>query len=389
VDTIISKTLSIDDAHLTFLKFDLAGRGLDAQLSAALSVCDRAVGLDTIARQTFFLSPDVYPDELTAALDRAYGRPLPVTSFVYQPPAEGHAVSCEMWSFATLSPMKRAAHVSWVETGAATWGFVGGTGAVLGRAGNHSVQSMLSDAQRDLCPAGLEFGQMVRTWYYIGNLLGAAGNGNRYELFNASRNAVYRNQWPNLCLTPASTGIGMSKGEIVFEGLFIKPHQDAVQISWLDNPLQTPPYLYDIRVEQSRKPSFSRAAEVRIGNTTLTFISGTASIRASRVVHPQRVTAQTEATIENMAALIDGETLRDLQQIRVYIKRPEDLNLVRDCCRAHLPDTPCVYLIADVCKPDCLVEIEGVHGCVRATAGPALGSAATDSNHRPQTAGCV
>jgi len=373
VDGILSRTVPIGDADITFLKFDLAKRGLRAELSAALSECDRAIGLENIARQTFFLSHEVAPRELVGVLEGAYGRPTPVTSYVNQSPADGHAVSCELWAFSSQSPLERAPHVTRASTPAATWGFVGGMTAPQSEPLGHGVRRMLNEAQRDLRSAGLEFGQMVRTWYYMGHILGAGERGPRYEQFNASRNEFYRDKWPDLCRTPASTGIGMDAGQVVFEAIVIGPRGDAVEVSWLDNPLQTPPYLYDIRTEQSRKPSFSRAAAVTLADTTLTFLSGTASIRRSVVIHRDDAAAQTEATIENVAALVGGETLCDLQQLRVYVKRPEDVEAVRDCCRAYLPDTPCIYTIADVCKPDCLVEIEGIHVASNMAAATAAG----------------
>ena len=358
---VISRTLPVGDAVITFVTFDLPKHNLRAGLSAALSECDRVVGLENIARQTFFLSDDVDALELAGVVERAYGRPTPVTSYVNQCPADGHAVSCELWAFSTLSPLRRTPHVTWATTSDATWGFVGGMATSRDEPLAGGVERMLKDVQCDLRSGGLEFEQMVRTWYYIGGLLRSGDDGLRYEQFNASRNEFYRDKWPDLCRTPASTGIGMDAGQVVFEGLVVRPHAEAVDVAWLDNPLQTPPYLYDIQTKQNRKPSFSRAAAVRVADTALTFISGTASIRCSEVIHPDDPVAQTEATLENIAALVGGETLRDLQQFRVYIKQREDLNAIRDCCRACLPDAPCVYTIADVCKPDCLVEIEGVH----------------------------
>ena len=55
-----------------------------------------------------------------------------------------------------------------------------------------------------------------------------------------------------------------------------------------------------------------------------------------------------------------GATFEDLMQFRVYVKRPEDVEAVRACCLDRFPDVPHTYLVADICWPECLVEIEGV-----------------------------
>jgi len=361
VELIASRTFSIPDADITLLTFSLPRCRLCAQLAAALAECDRMVGLENVARQAFFISSEVNPAELTSVLEQVYGWPTPVTTYVHQPPAGDHAVSCELWAFSSQAPLQRTPHVSWVSTPSATWGFTGGMTTATGESPHEGTQRMLNGIQHELRHAGLDFAQTVRTWFYIGDILGVGEEGPRYGEFNAARNGFYRDKWPDLCLSPASTGIGTCADHVAFEGLLIKPEADAVQISWLDNSLQTPPFLYNTQPEQSKNPSFSRAAAVRLGDTVLTFISGTASIRCSQVIHRDDAVAQTEATIENIAALVGDDTLHNLQQLRVYIKCQEDVKPVRDYCLAHLPGVPCATLIGDVCVPGCLVEIEGVH----------------------------
>jgi hypothetical protein len=46
--------------------------------------------------------------------------------------------------------------------------------------------------------------------------------------------------------------------------------------------------------------------------------------------------------------------------VRVYIKRQEDYEKVRAVCESRLGELPTIYAIADVCRPDLLVEIEGM-----------------------------
>jgi enamine deaminase RidA (YjgF/YER057c/UK114 family) len=55
-----------------------------------------------------------------------------------------------------------------------------------------------------------------------------------------------------------------------------------------------------------------------------------------------------------------GAALRDLAKIRVYLKDAKDLDKCRKVCEQRLGAVPAVYLVADVCRPELLVEIEGV-----------------------------
>ena len=108
------------------------------------------------------------------------------------------------------------------------------------------------------------------------------------------------------------------------------------------------------------------------GHFVTTLVSGTASIVNQQTVHPGDAARQTEQTIQNIAILIApanfarhglpgaGASLRDLAKLRVYVKRPEDYLVCREVVERMLPGVPVLYLRADVCRPDLLVEIEAV-----------------------------
>jgi hypothetical protein len=52
--------------------------------------------------------------------------------------------------------------------------------------------------------------------------------------------------------------------------------------------------------------------------------------------------------------------MESLGLARVYIKRPEDFPAVRTVCEQRLGELPTIYAIGDVCRPELLVEIEGI-----------------------------
>ena len=44
--------------------------------------------------------------------------------------------------------------------------------------------------------------------------------------------------------------------------------------------------------------------------------------------------------------------------LRVYIKKDEDFNKVKEICRRSYPDVPSVFIKADICRENLLIEIE-------------------------------
>ena len=145
----------------------------------------------------------------------------------------------------------------------------------------------------------------------------------------------------------------------------------------LENPRQIAAHDYDHRYGP-QSPKFSRAMAIVSDGAAVVLVSGTASIIDSESHHVGDVAAQTRETLDNIAALISadnfrrhgqaglGATLDDMAFLRVYVKRKEDYAVVRDACRARLGDVPVVYTVADLCRPELLVEIEGIAFCGRA-----------------------
>ena len=139
----------------------------------------------------------------------------------------------------------------------------------------------------------------------------------------------------------------------------------------LENPRQVAAHDYDHRYGP-QSPKFSRAMAI-VGNAAaVVLVSGTASIIDSESHHVGDVAAQTRETLDNIAALISAENFRrhgqrglgaaldDVASLRVYVKRREDYAVVQNACRARLGDVPAVYTVADLCRPELLVEIEGI-----------------------------
>jgi enamine deaminase RidA (YjgF/YER057c/UK114 family) len=129
--------------------------------------------------------------------------------------------------------------------------------------------------------------------------------------------------------------------------------------------------VYDSRYSR-QSPKFARAMALATGKYVTTWISGTASIVNSETQYPGDIERQTEQTIDNIEKLISadnfhrhgisnaGASLSDLTKMRVYLKRAADLPKCQAICERRFSAVPAIYITADICRPDLLVEIEGV-----------------------------
>jgi chorismate lyase/3-hydroxybenzoate synthase len=127
----------------------------------------------------------------------------------------------------------------------------------------------------------------------------------------------------------------------------------------------------------ARTPVFSRATVLHEPDGMTLFISGTASIVGHQTIHAGDTAAQTRETITNIEALLDEANrvtgseafTLDALACKVYVRHAADLPLIQAELRTVLgPTSRAVYLQAEICRRDLLVEIEAT-AIVPATAG--------------------
>ena len=49
-----------------------------------------------------------------------------------------------------------------------------------------------------------------------------------------------------------------------------------------------------------------------------------------------------------------------IKSLRVYVKYKNDIQEVKNICERYFPNLQILYVVADICRPELLVEIEGV-----------------------------
>lgn len=108
---------------------------------------------------------------------------------------------------------------------------------------------------------------------------------------------------------------------------------------------------------------FERGTKLAFGDRAHYFISGTASIdTAARVVHPGNVERQLDRALTNVDGLLasGGASLDDMTHLIVYLRDAADYERVRSSLFERLPQIPAIFVKAPVCRPEWLVEIEGI-----------------------------
>ena len=207
---------------------------------------------------------------------------------------------------------------------------------------------------------------LLRIWNYLPRINLDGGGMERYRQFNAGRQRAFLEaERPVFEGSPAACALGTPSGPLSIR--FLAGCHAPVAI---ENPRQVSAYRYPSSYGP-RAPTFSRAALADMGNDRLALlISGTASIVGHASVHPGDVAAQTQETLRNLQAVIDSAHTHcsarfDLRQLDavVYVRRAADEAVVRQILMQALGAEAAtlrhaVFLQADICRTDLLMEIE-------------------------------
>jgi len=330
--------------------------------------------------------PDVgLIDECRQIIRDFYGSELPATSYIPQPPCDGNLLAIEALGvgrgmgevqierISEQLVITRHNDIAWVHCA-----------QVVPQGRGAGVYEDAIDAFEQIrslfSSVNVRFDQVIRTWLYLGGIVADEGPTQRYKELNRARTDFYRDI-PFLAdrlpaghaerVYPASTGIGTEGRGIMMSAIALVTERGDIQAVPLENPRQTPAFDY-ADCYSPASPKFSRAMALSCGNYATIFVSGTASITASETQHVGNAAAQTHETLDNIEALISeenlgrhglpglGTSLDGLALVRVYIKRAADYEQTRAACEQRLGEVPTIYAVGDVCRPELLVEIEGI-----------------------------
>lgn len=202
---------------------------------------------------------------------------------------------------------------------------------------------------------------IIRQWNYMEEITGFDGEDQHYQIFNNVRSEFYgRTEWRNGY--PAATGIGMRSGGIVVDLDAVVFTRTACYSKPIDNKLQIAAHAYSEEVlavahKKKTTPKFERAKSMTFDGRSLVYISGTAAIRGEESLVGSGLERQLRITMENVGQLT-GQT--PLRMLRVYLKNESHYEKARQLLEEYRLDIPVLYVLADVCREELLIEIEGV-----------------------------
>ena len=192
----------------------------------------------------------------------------------------------------------------------------------------------------------------MRTWFYVRNI------DINYEGVVKARREMFATEG----LTTdshfvASTGIGGchadSKCSVVLDAYALKGFKPA-QIQYLqakDNFNRTSDY----------GVTFERGTAIHYGDRTHVLISGTASINnKGEVVCSGDVSRQADRMLDNVCALLSEAkaSVSDVASVIIYLRDIADYSNIKAWAEYRLPDVPKVFVLAKVCRPGWLIEME-------------------------------
>lgn len=336
--------LRIINPRLTYIEqvnylLDAYTQLLEEELEGAISVFKRFFLSDAANQTTYLLS--VLGERTTGAL-----------SIVEQPPLDGTKIA--MWVYLQKGVQAQTLSNGLVEIKHGGYRHLW-TAYNFNQASNSEEQTriLLNDYIAQLEEQGCRLADnCIRTWFFVQNV------DVNYMGVVKARNEVFATQ--NLTKNThfiASTGIA---GRHANPKVFVQMDAYAVeglnpeQVHYLYAPTHlNPTYEYGV--------SFERGTYIDYGDRRQVFISGTASINnKGEIVHPGDVCKQTERMWENVETLLkEAEcSFEHVQHLLVYLRDISDYSVVSEMFEKRFPTIPKVYLLAPVCRPGWLVEME-------------------------------
>jgi hypothetical protein len=235
-------------------------------------------------------------------------------------------------------------------------------GFALARAGLE-LEAATADLYRRLFAAtdGLH---LHRIWNYVPHINRLETTLENYHRFCRARSLAFETRLGKdfKSLLPASSAVGASAGPLAVA--FVAGSTPGRHF---ENPRQVPAFNYPPE-HGPRPPSFSRATVADTGEFTQVFISGTAAIRGHATVAPGELEPQLECTLDNLRLISAAAGVRPAlgadgsweRRFKVYLRHPDDLRKVVSRLESEVlrPLDHVVYLHADICRAELVVEIE-------------------------------
>ena len=212
----------------------------------------------------------------------------------------------------------------------------------------------------------IRHGRLAKIWNYFPEINAGDDDAERYRQFSIGRAEAFEEAGIGDGNMPAGTAVGTLAGNLVIIALVtrhdFRPTENPRQMSAYHYPKQYGP----------RSPRFSRGGVLATPDHDLFLVSGTAAIVGHESMHPHETLPQLSETFENLKLVTDAmrqshgaatpPVLDTSSLLRVYLRDPADLDRVAEALSAHFgsDDANTVFLRADICRRELMVEIDGV-----------------------------
>ncbi len=214
---------------------------------------------------------------------------------------------------------------------------------------NKDLEEKTFSAYEDILNT-LENRSLYRCWNFVPKINLETDGTENYKLFNAGRRRAFDKHYGNYSTNKMSvaTGIDILNNDLIV--LFFSGIKNPIHYR---NPEQVSAYDYP-KIYGKLPPSFARAT----GTHNKYFISGTASIKNHRTVNVDDIKGQVKTMIDNVKIMLSQNSGKYQQNGIVYLRRTKDIPLVKGMIKKHFPNFSPVYLEANICRKNLLVEME-------------------------------
>lgn len=322
----------------------LKADGVRGILRAQQEILDASPGFSFALKRYFLSSPEQM-------------RELPpesgAVSYIIQPPLDGSAIA--LWLYLTDIPTLHNGNTTTASEDGRQffWSACRRAGVPHSDIQESDAQTskILEDYESDLLEEGMSIGgNCVRTWFFVSDI------DRNYEGLVRAR----RENFASVGLTPethfiASTGIA---GDSPFPGALVQMDSYAIRGDFRQSYLYAPSHL---NPTHEYGVTFERGVSLSLGSHRQILISGTASIdNRGRVLHKGDVVRQTERMFENVTALLSeaGSGWDDVKMVITYLRNETDRDKVAPLLEDKFKGIPYILVLAPVCRPDWLIEME-------------------------------
>lgn len=321
--------ISVTDPFLTY----------NEQLQRIVNAID---SIDSPVFIRFFLSDTATQ---TAGLKSRVHWNCPV-SIIGQAPLDGTKIAAWVWNNSTAVVCKENGLFRITCADSTQYWYA--SGLAEGNGSFEQSVSLLDDFSNKLESVGLKLeNDCARTWFFVQNI------DVNYKGMVEGRNSVFdRHNLTTDTHFIASTGIegrtADCRNVVMMDGVAFKdqPIRHIYGLSHLNRTSE-----YGVRFERGSIA----------GNHI--FISGTASIdNKGQVVHTGNITLQTSRMLENVEVLLKEahSSMDNICSMLIYLRDPADSAVVSGIFKERFPDKPWIVLLAPVCRPGWLIEMECV-----------------------------